>query len=175
MKQTFATLTHAAPKLNVLELKLIRLQLIGLKGLGNEFAVQADQGNDVHPAVVKNIDPKKREAGEIIFRLRQLAKERNINYTPSDPLMTEYNAYLEKTALTDPFDLVDPSQYPLSHRDQFQVQDEQAYQPYHQSGPLQGPPQAIEAYRLTMLKKRNPQPVAGVEPTNDTNQTSERL
>ena len=42
MKQTFATLIHVAPKLNVQELKDIRLQLAGLKGLGKDFAVKAD-------------------------------------------------------------------------------------------------------------------------------------
>lgn len=121
-------------------------------------------GNDVHPVVVENIDSKKRETGEIIFRLRELAKERNIEYTPSNHLHTEYKEYLEKTAKIDPFELADPSQYPLSHQDQFIVKDQQAYQPYYQSGPLQGPPQgqAIEAYRLTMLKKMNTQPAAGV-------------
>ena len=125
MKQTFATLIHVAPKLNVQELKDIRLQLAGLKGLGKDFAVKADQGDHVHPIVAENIDPKKRDEGEVIFRLRQLAKERNIDYTPSIPKKIEYDAYLAKRGFQyDPFNFVDPSQYPLSHRDQIQGQGE---------------------------------------------------
>jgi len=33
--------------------------------------------------VAENIDFKKPEDGEVIYRMRQIAKERNIAYTPS--------------------------------------------------------------------------------------------
>ena len=82
MTQTFATIIHVAPKLNVEELLLVRKQLGML--LGPEFVLQADEDKTmINPVVGENIDFKKPMDGEVIYRLRQLAKERNIQYEPS--------------------------------------------------------------------------------------------
>mgnify|MGYP006893311415 FL=1 len=55
----------------------VRKQLTVL--LGKEFVLQADQDKSIlNPMVAANIDFKKPMDGEVIFRLRQLAKERNI-------------------------------------------------------------------------------------------------
>jgi hypothetical protein len=55
----------------------VRKQLTKL--LGAEFALQADEDKKmINPVVAENIDFKKPMDGEIIYRLRQLAKERNI-------------------------------------------------------------------------------------------------
>ena len=59
------------------ELMEVRKQLTVL--LGKEFVLQADQDKSIlNPMVAANIDFKKPMDGEVIFRLRQLAKERNI-------------------------------------------------------------------------------------------------
>lgn len=42
--------------------------------------------------------------GEVIYRLRQLAKERNINYQPSMDAMQALNHYLDFKGLSDPMD-----------------------------------------------------------------------
>ena len=74
MHQTFATVIHVAPKLGVEELDVVRKQLVAL--LGEEFALQADEDKAmINPVVAENIDLKKIEDGQVIYRLRQLAKE----------------------------------------------------------------------------------------------------
>ena len=52
--------------------------------------------------VAENIDFKKPEDGEIAYRLRQLAKERNIQYEPSYELRIALNSYLDRKGLRDP-------------------------------------------------------------------------
>ena len=83
MTQTFATIIHLSPKLEgVEELMAVRKQLINL--LGQEFALQADEDkNLINPVVAENIDFKKPSEGEVIYRMKQIAKERNIDYVPS--------------------------------------------------------------------------------------------
>jgi len=77
MTQTFATIIHVAPKLNVDELMTVREQLDRL--LGKEFTMQADEDYKfINPMVADNIDFKKPLDGHVIYRMRQLAKERNI-------------------------------------------------------------------------------------------------
>lgn len=77
MTQTFATLIHIAPKLQVEELMEVRKNLIGL--LGKEFVAQADESKElINPLVAENIDFKKPMDGEIIYRMKELAQERNI-------------------------------------------------------------------------------------------------
>jgi hypothetical protein len=47
--------------------------------LGKEFVAAADKDkNKINPFIAENIDFKNPEAGEVVFRMRQLAKERNI-------------------------------------------------------------------------------------------------
>lgn len=55
----------------------MRKQLKAL--LGEEFVMQADEDKTIiNPMVAEKIDFIKPEDGQIIYRLRQLAKERNI-------------------------------------------------------------------------------------------------
>ena len=52
--------------------------------MGKEFIMQADEDTTIlNPMVAKNIDFKVPSDGEVVYRMRQLAKERNIQYTPS--------------------------------------------------------------------------------------------
>ena len=103
MNQTFATVIHVAPKLGVEELEVVRKQLVAL--LGEEFALQADEDKTmINPVVAENIDIQKIEDGQTIYRLRQLAKERNIQYEPSYDMKIQLNAYLDRKGLIDPMD-----------------------------------------------------------------------
>lgn len=82
MVQTFATISHVAPKFEVEELMEVRKQITNL--MGKEFVMQADEDKTIlNPMVAKNIDFKVPSDGEVVYRMRQLAKERNISYTPS--------------------------------------------------------------------------------------------
>ena len=103
MTQTFATIIHVAPKLNVEELMAVRKQLIML--LGKEFELQADEDKSmINPMVAEKIDFRKPMDGEVIFRLRQLAKERNIQYEPSHDSRQALNMYLDFKGEVDPMD-----------------------------------------------------------------------
>ena len=103
MHQTFSTMIHVAPKLGVDELIVVRNNLVAL--LGNDFTYNADHNKfNLNPIVAENIDFKKPEDGEIILRLRQLAKERSILYEPSYENRMALNAYLERKGIVDPMD-----------------------------------------------------------------------
>lgn len=81
----------------------VRKQLVAL--LGKEFELQADEDKGcINPVVAENIDFRKPLEGEVIYRLRQLAKERNINYQPSQDAMTALCQYLDFKGLSDPMD-----------------------------------------------------------------------
>ena len=54
--------------------------------------------------VAENIDFKKPEDGEVIYKLRLLAKERNIIYEPSYEMRIALNNYLDRKGLPDPLD-----------------------------------------------------------------------
>lgn len=54
--------------------------------------------------VAEKVDFIKPEDGEVIFRLRQLAKERNIQYEPSMDMRMALNDYLDRKGLLDPMD-----------------------------------------------------------------------
>ena len=102
MNQTFATIIHVAPKLDVEELTKVRKQLVGI--LGKEFAKSADEDKKmINPVVADGIDFKVPMDGEIVYRMRQLAKERNISYTPSFEMQNALNSYLDFKGLQDPF------------------------------------------------------------------------
>lgn len=58
----------------------------------------------INPVVAENIDLQKIEDGQVIYRLRQLAKERNIDYQPSYDMKIALNAYLDRKGLIDPMD-----------------------------------------------------------------------
>ena len=103
MNQTFATVIHVAPKLNIEELMLVRKQLVAI--LGKEFELQSDEDKTfINPVVAENIDFRKPMDGEVIYRLRQLAKERNISWQPSHDAMMALNQYLDFKGLPDPLD-----------------------------------------------------------------------
>jgi len=77
MNQTFATIIHSAPKLDIKELIDVRKQLSAI--LDDKFVRECDTNYDlINPVVAKNIDFKKSEDGEIVLRMVNLAKERNI-------------------------------------------------------------------------------------------------
>lgn len=81
----------------------MRKQLIAL--LGDEFAMQADEDKMmINPVVAENIDFMKPEDGQVIFRLRQLAKERNLQYDPSYDMRLALNAFIDRKGLIDPLD-----------------------------------------------------------------------
>jgi hypothetical protein len=68
MNATFATVIHAAPKLEVDELLEVRKQLECL--LEPEFVKECDTNYDLlNPVVAKNIDFKNPEEGEVILKL----------------------------------------------------------------------------------------------------------
>ena len=103
MTQTFATLIHVAPKLSIEELMKVRKYLIML--LGKEFALQADECKEfINPVVAENIDFKVPDPGEVIYKLKLLAKERNIGYEPSYEMRIALNSYLDRKGLLDPLD-----------------------------------------------------------------------
>ena len=82
MNTTFATIIHAAPKLDVQELVTVRQHLA--KILAPEFVRECDTNYDlINPVVAQNIDFRKPEDGEVVLRMVNLAKERNIDYTPT--------------------------------------------------------------------------------------------
>ena len=94
MTQTFATIVHLAPKLNIDELMEVRKQLESL--LGKEFVQQSDEDKkSINEWVAANIDFRKPMDGEIIFLMRQLAKERNIPYEPSHDMRQALYAYCD--------------------------------------------------------------------------------
>ena len=103
MSQTFATIIHLAPKLNIEEIMGVRKQLSGI--LGKEFELQADEDDKmINPVVAQNINFRKPHDGEVIYRLRQLAKDRNIDYQPSQDGMLALNQYCDFKGLSDPMD-----------------------------------------------------------------------
>jgi len=98
MTQTFATLIHIAPKLEVEELTNVRKHLIDL--MGKEFAQKADEDkNAINPFIAENIDFMKPDDGHVVYRMRQLAKERNIQYEPSYDMKMALNSYLDRKGL----------------------------------------------------------------------------
>jgi hypothetical protein len=69
MTTTFATLIHIAPKMSIDELLVVRNNLIAL--LGADFAKRADSDKSfINQIVAENIDFKKPEDGEIIYKLK---------------------------------------------------------------------------------------------------------
>lgn len=100
MDQTFRTLIHVAPKLGVEELDGVRNQLTDF--LGKEYAQESDNKSRINQVVADNIDYMKFEQGHVVYRLMQIAKERNIQYEPSYENRMALNQYLERKCLPDP-------------------------------------------------------------------------
>lgn len=71
--------------------------------MGKEFALQAREDKSIiNPLVAANIDFIKPEDGHVVYRMRQLAKERNIQYEPSYEMRLALNSYLDRKGLFDP-------------------------------------------------------------------------
>ena len=90
----------------------VREQLGAL--LGKEFALQADEDMKmINPEVAARIDFKKPKDGEVIYRLRQLAAEKNIPYEPSQDARNALTHYLDFKGLEDPMGEVKPMAKPV--------------------------------------------------------------
>jgi hypothetical protein len=101
MDQTFHTLIHVGAKTEIEELAGVRKQLGNL--LGKEFVKQSDSDYScLHKVIAENIDIKIPEQGEVIKRLVELAKERNINYIPSHESTMALNDYCARKGLPNP-------------------------------------------------------------------------
>ena len=104
MKQTYATLIHAAPKLDCEELMEVRKVLC--KILDQEFVKECDHNYALlNPVVAENIDMKKTDEGAVILRLVQLAKEKNIDYMPTQAALQSMHAYCLRKGIVPPGDL----------------------------------------------------------------------
>lgn len=58
----------------------------------------------INPMVAENIDFVKPDDGQVTFRLRQIAKERSIDYEPSMAMKEALNAWCDRKGLIDPMD-----------------------------------------------------------------------
>jgi hypothetical protein len=75
------------------------------KLLGKEFVIQSDQDYScINKVVAENIDIKIPEEGVVIKRLVELAKERNISYTPSHEAVIVLNDYCLRKGIPNPLD-----------------------------------------------------------------------
>ena len=94
MNQTFATLIHVAPKMEIEELNHVakQLSLVLDKEAVAEFHTNKDLINRV---VAENIDYVTPEAGAVIYKLCLIAKERNIDYTPTQDSQLVLFAYCD--------------------------------------------------------------------------------
>lgn len=101
MNTTFATIIHAAPKLDVDELIKVRKDLASI--LPKDFVKECDTNYDlINPVVADNIDFKKPEDGAIVLRMVNLAKERNISYTPTHESCTALFDYCQRKGIPVP-------------------------------------------------------------------------
>jgi hypothetical protein len=101
MKTTFATIIHAAPKFGVEELMNVRKMLSAL--LDESFVKECDTNYAlINPVVAENIDIKKIDEGEVILRLVNLAKEKNVDYIPSQTAAQALHAYCLRKGIAPP-------------------------------------------------------------------------
>ena len=101
MKTTFATIIHAAPKFGVEELMNVRKMLSAL--LDEQFVKECDTNYAlINPVVAENIDIKKLDEGEVILRLVNLAKEKNIDYIPSHAATQALHGYCLRKGIAPP-------------------------------------------------------------------------
>lgn len=92
MDQTFHTLIHVAAKSDIDELAGVRQQLSRL--FGKEFVIKSDTDySTLNKVVAENIDIKIPAQGEVVKRLVELARERNIQYVPSTESAVSLNDY----------------------------------------------------------------------------------
>ena len=81
MDETFATIIHSAPKLDIQELLTVKAQLSML--MDEKFVNECRTNKDlINKTVAENIDFKKIEDGASGLRMINLADERNIQNKP---------------------------------------------------------------------------------------------
>jgi len=113
MNETFATIIHAAPKMDVKELEEVKTELATL--FDKDFVKECKTNKDLINKVVReNIDPRKPEEGEVGLRMYNLAQERNINYKPSNEVMVEIKAYCQRKCIPVPTGLRGPDVMPIA-------------------------------------------------------------
>lgn len=101
MKNTFATLIHAAPKMDCEELMMVRKVLSGL--LDEAFVKECDTNYAlINPVIAENIDIKKVDEGAVILRLVRLAKEKNIEYIPTAASVQAMHAFCLRKGIAPP-------------------------------------------------------------------------
>lgn len=71
--------------------------------LDQKFVQECDTNKDLlNKVVADNIDFRKPEEGEVYLRLVNLAKERNINYQPSNVACQSVHAYCLRKGIAPP-------------------------------------------------------------------------
>lgn len=71
--------------------------------LDDKFVKECDTNYDlINPVVAKNIDFTKPEDGEVVLRMVNLAKERNIEYVPSHESCQALGAYCMRKGIPAP-------------------------------------------------------------------------
>jgi hypothetical protein len=110
MNQSFATIIHAAPKLDVQELSMVASMLGSL--LDEKWVRECHTNYSlINPVVAANIDFKKPEDGEVVLRLVNLAKERNIDYHPSHDSIQNLQAYCLRKNIAPPINMANAPVY----------------------------------------------------------------
>lgn len=98
MNQTFHTLIYAAPRLEIEELVKVRSMLASF--LGKDFVAMSDgEPSCINKEILDKINLKIPEEGEKIQKLVEVAKERNISYTPSPEARHALNSYLDRKGI----------------------------------------------------------------------------
>jgi hypothetical protein len=137
MKTTFATLIHAAPKMDCEELMMVRKTLCGL--LDEAFVKECDTNYAlINPVIAENIDIKKVDEGAVILRLVRLAKEKNIEYIPTASSVQAMHAYCLRKGIAPPagFEGADAPVYaPMPGPIVFDIHIDGANQPGSGQGP----------------------------------------
>lgn len=71
--------------------------------LDQEFAKECDTNYALlNPVIAENIDMKKCDEGQVILRLVQLAKEKNVDYIPSSTSAQAMHAYCLRKGIPPP-------------------------------------------------------------------------
>jgi hypothetical protein len=95
---------HAAPKLDIQELMEVSKQLSTV--LSKEVVQEMHTNKDlINRLVADNIDYVTPEPGAVIYKLCLIAKERNIDYTPTQDSQMVLFAYCDNRGLQIPIDI----------------------------------------------------------------------
>ena len=114
MDETFATIIHAAPKMQVQELNTVKTNLACL--MDEKFVKECSHNKDLlNKVVADNIDFKKPEDGAIGLRMINLAAERNIQYTPSIEIASATQGYCVRKGFPVPSSCADGGVQPAPY------------------------------------------------------------